>query len=95
MAYSRSPPPLSPSSQEDWLSRGPQSVKTYSTSSSSRHASRSQSLASASSRAFSSANYESTARIYYIELKAYLRELLIQGTVFLCRALKINFFLLF
>lgn len=79
MAYSRSPP-RSPSTQEDWLSRGPQSIKTYSTSSSRSmsHASRSQSLASASSRAYSSANFESTAYTYYTELKAYLKELLIQ-----------------
>ncbi|KAI7883812.1 uncharacterized protein EV154DRAFT_522467 [Mucor mucedo] len=77
MAYSRSPP-QSPSSPEDWLSRGPQSIKTYSTSSSRSHASRSQSLASASNRAFNSANYESTARVYFLELKSYLRELLAQ-----------------
>lgn len=78
MAYSRSPP-QSPSSPEDWLSRGPQSIKTYSTSSSRSHASRSQSLASASNRAFSSANYESTARVYFLELKSYLSDLLAQG----------------
>lgn len=80
MAYPRSPP-RSPSSQEDWLSRGPQSIKTYSTNSSRSmsHASRSQSLASASSRAFNSSNYESTARVYFNELKTYLQELLAQG----------------
>ncbi|GAA5800586.1 hypothetical protein HPULCUR_006022 [Helicostylum pulchrum] len=79
MAYPRSPP-RSPSSQEDWLSRGPQSIKTYSTNSSRSmsHASRSQSLASASSRAFNSSNYESTARVYFNELKTYLQELLAQ-----------------
>ena len=82
MSYPRSPP-RSPSSQEDWLLRGPQSVKTYSTSSSRSysHASRSQSLASASSRAFSSSNYEGTAKTYYIELKSYLQELLEQGKI--------------
>ncbi|CAO3624788.1 unnamed protein product [Mucor hiemalis] len=42
------------------------------------HASRSQSLASASSRAFNSSNYESTAYTYYTELKSYLKELLLQ-----------------
>jgi hypothetical protein len=89
MAYSRSPPPLSPSSQEDWLSRGPQSIKTYSTSSS-RHASRTHSLASTSSRAFSSANYESTARIYYIELKSYLKELLVQGLFYCLQELNLR-----
>jgi hypothetical protein len=77
MSYSRSPP-RSPSSPEDWLNRGPLSHKTYSTSSS-RHASRSQSLASASSRAYSSSNYENTARVYWLELKIYLKDLLAQG----------------
>jgi hypothetical protein len=74
MSYSRSPPP----SPEDWLNRGPLSAKTYSTSSS-RHGSRSQSFASVSSRAHNSAHYESTARIYFLELKSYLTDLLAQG----------------
>ncbi|KAI8647400.1 hypothetical protein BD408DRAFT_408491 [Parasitella parasitica] len=77
MSYSRSPP-RSPTSPEDW--RGPQSAKTYSTSSSRpySHASRSQSLASASSRAYSSTGFEETAKIYYVELKSYLKELIEQ-----------------
>lgn len=80
MSYSRSPP-RSPSSQEDWLARGPYSSKTYSTGSS-RHGSRSQSVASSSNRGHSSTNYENTARIYYIELKSYLKDLLAQGNTF-------------
>jgi hypothetical protein len=78
MAYARSPP-RSPSSQEDWLSRGPQSIKTYSTGSSRSHASRSHSLASASSRAYSNINFENAARTYYNELKTYLTDLIAQG----------------
>ncbi|OAD08691.1 hypothetical protein MUCCIDRAFT_76417 [Mucor lusitanicus CBS 277.49] len=83
MSYSRSPPRSPSSSQEDWLLRGPQSAKTYSTSSSRSysHASRSQSLASASSRAFSTTNYEGTAKTYYVELKSYLKELLAQEAI--------------
>lgn len=77
MSYSRSPPLSPSSSQEDWLLRG--HSKTFSTSSSRSHASRSQSLASASSRAYSSAHYEGNARTYYTELKIYLRDLLAQG----------------
>lgn len=75
MSYSRSPPLSPSSSQDDWL-RG--NSKTFSTNSS-RSMSRSQSLASASSRAHNSAHYEGNARIYYTELKIYLRDLLAQG----------------
>ncbi|EPB89130.1 hypothetical protein HMPREF1544_03997 [Mucor circinelloides 1006PhL] len=83
MSYARSPPRSPSSPQEDWLLRGPQSAKTYSTSSSRSysHASRSQSLASASSRAFSTTNYEGTAKTYYVELKSYLKELLAQEAI--------------
>ncbi|KAI8072205.1 uncharacterized protein B0P05DRAFT_549333 [Gilbertella persicaria] len=79
MSFSRSPP-QSPSSHDDWLSRGPHSAKTYS-SGSSRHASRTQSFGSASSRAQSIGNIEATAKIYYAELKAYLKELLAQEAI--------------
>ncbi|KAI8377282.1 hypothetical protein BD560DRAFT_367030 [Blakeslea trispora] len=72
MSYSRSPT----TSNDDWLSRGPPSARTYSTGSS-RNASRSQSLASSSGRSNTSgASLESTAKTYLIELKRYLRELL-------------------
>jgi hypothetical protein len=72
MAYSRSPPR---SPQEDWISKGLQSVKTYSTSST-----RSRSIVSTtSSRAYSLAHYENTARLYYLELGSYLKDILDQG----------------
>ncbi|CAO3680778.1 unnamed protein product [Rhizopus stolonifer] len=76
MAYSRSPPQ---SPQEDWMARGLQSVKTFSTSSSRSYGSRSQSYAS--NRAYSSAHYENTARIYYMELSSYLKELIDQESM--------------
>lgn len=54
------------------------------------HASRSQSFASASNRTFSTAAYESTARIYFLELKLYLNELLVQGKKIITMELEIN-----
>ncbi|KAG0796050.1 hypothetical protein G6F16_006096 [Rhizopus arrhizus] len=74
MAYSRSPPR---SPQEDWISKGLQSVKTYSTSST-----RSRSIVSTtSSRAYSLAHYENTARLYYLELGSYLKDILDQELI--------------
>ncbi|RCI01108.1 component of the polarisome [Rhizopus azygosporus] len=78
MAYSKSPPR---SPQEDWLSRGPQSAKTYSTSSSRSMSYTSRSQSFASTRAYSLAHYENTARIYYMELRSYLKDILAQESI--------------
>ncbi|KAI8149692.1 hypothetical protein BJV82DRAFT_662980 [Fennellomyces sp. T-0311] len=80
MAYSRSPT-RSPSSHDGWDSRGPKPLaKQYSTSSrSTGHHSRTQSITSQSSRAASSASnasYETAARTYYGELKKFLASVL-------------------
>ncbi|KAI9276728.1 hypothetical protein BDA99DRAFT_531823 [Phascolomyces articulosus] len=84
MAYSRSPP-RSPSSHDDWDSRGPKPLtKAFSTSSSRSGGGghgRTHSVTSQSSRATggSSANnasYETAARTYYGELKKFLTSVL-------------------
>ncbi|KAI8366300.1 hypothetical protein EDC96DRAFT_177793 [Choanephora cucurbitarum] len=77
MSYSRSPT----ASNDDWLSRGPPSSRTYSTNSS-RNASRSQSQTSSASRGHTSgASLESTAKAYLVELKKFLRDFLEQEAI--------------
>ncbi|KAI9264470.1 hypothetical protein BY458DRAFT_514136 [Sporodiniella umbellata] len=78
MAYSRSPPQSPP---EEWISPKFHSMKTYSSSSSRSYGSRSQSYASSNPRVGSSAHYENTARIYYLELSTYLKDLLDQESI--------------
>ncbi|KAI8366072.1 uncharacterized protein BYT42DRAFT_540698 [Radiomyces spectabilis] len=73
MQYVRSPP-QSPRSPDMWDPRGSKPISTSSRSTAPY--SRSPSLASSSSRAHSSAHYESAARTYYLELKDYLTETL-------------------